>query len=265
MQQNEFITLQDDDISMNLESLASVIYISPEFRALTDFSIISLLFHGNMSSLFTGMLDNKPVIIETCNRIPFRLVCREIKLLKDLHIDGIVKFAGCTKNSSLGIVSIAYESFQVQSWTQPIQYDELVPLFYKLLSILSQLHQNKISHSWICRSSIYISPDHKSLTLGSFHAASKPGEPAPFVPNHPCAPKERHRENPMTDDIYSAALWFLSYLTPDPNKILDNLGSIGINNKISRLLTKMINPDGDKRITADKAVRKLRKLMHGNK
>ena len=131
---NNFITLEDQNYQVNLEVLSTVAYVPPIFRPLGDFLITELIYQGDASSIFRGKLDETPVIIETCTRIPFRLVCKEIKMIKELKISNVVKIKACTRNPSLGIISIAYEPIEFQKWPLPIPTNCLLPLFQNIFS-----------------------------------------------------------------------------------------------------------------------------------
>ena len=265
MSNGDFIQLQDKKVSINLETLSSINFVSPNFRPLKDFSISSLIYHGNYSSLFKGKVDNKNVIIETCTRIPFRLVCREIKLLNDLEIQNIVKISHLTKNSSLGIISIAYQDFDFQPWTEIVPQKNLPRLLLVLLKTLSELHAKNVFHGWICRSSIFVNPNFKTLTLGSFHAAANINEPAPFIPEHPCAPPNINKTDRRTDDVYSAAMWFLSFYKQDPHALIEKLNSLSFEPELLKLIQSMVDEDPEKRITAQDAVTKLQKFLDSSK
>ncbi|OHT01820.1 hypothetical protein TRFO_07382 [Tritrichomonas foetus] len=238
MSDGDFIQLQDSKVSVNLETLASVNFVAPAFRQLTDFSISTLIYHGYMSSIFHGKVENTPVIIEACSRIPYRLVCREIKLLNDLNINNIVKIAALTRNSSLGIICLAYKLFDFQPWTEIVPQKCLPNLLFSLLTVLSEIHANDIFHGWVCRSSVYVNPDFKSIILGSFHAAAKIGDPAPLIPDHPCAPPKISEEDRRPDDIYSAALWFHHFISRSPKNRWINWTHSGLSRRWSAFFRK---------------------------
>ena len=140
MNETTFNSFQDKNFHVNLEQLASTTYSQPPFRPLSSFSISSLILHGDTVSLFNGHYEGVDAIIETCNRIPFRLVCREIKYLNSelLQVENIVKIKGCTRNSSLGVVSIAYDNFSILPIKNQIPLNNLIPLFSQLLTIISK-------------------------------------------------------------------------------------------------------------------------------
>lgn len=263
MSEGDFVQLQDKKVTVNLEKLVSVNFIQPTFHPLTDLSISSLIYHGDMSSVFHGKFSNAPVIIETCTRIPFRLVCRELTLLNELQINNIVQVAAVTRNASLGIVCIAYKDFPLQKWTEVIPQNHLPQLFASLLNILSQLHSKNVFHGWICRSSIYVSPDFQNLTLGSFHAAAKLGEAAPLIPNHPCSPPTLSETDRRADDIYSAAIWFLSFFTQNPQQAIEQskLNSLPIQPQILDLIKQMTLDKSENRIKAADALTKLQNIL----
>ena len=248
------VPVQDKNFHVNLEMLSSTAYTQPPFRPLSSFSISSIIYHGDTISLFKGHFEGADAIIETCNRIPFRLVCREIKYLNtDLaQVENIVKIKGCTRNSSLGVVSLAYENFDIIPWPTPIPTELLIPLFSQLLAILSKLHHRHISHGCVCRSSVYVQKDMKSLILGFFHGSVKNGDAAPIIFDTPCSPKKRATD-PRKDDLYSAALWFLSYFSEDPHEALNKLDKIKIPQEIKSVIKKLTNENEGERISADKA------------
>ena len=263
MNEGDFVQLQDTKVTINLEKLASVGFVPPSFHPLTDLSISSLIYHGNMSSLFQGKFSNTPVIIETCTRIPFRLVCRELALLNELKINNIIQVSAVTRNSSLGIICIAYKSFPFQPWTEVIPTNFLPKLLLSLLNILSQLNAKNVYHGWICRSSIYVSPDFQSLILGSFHAAAKLGEVSPLIPNHPCSPPTSYEEDQRVDDVYSAAIWFLSFFIQNPQQAIEQskLDSLSIQPEILDLIKQMTEEKPEKRIKSADAVKKLQNIL----
>lgn len=263
MSVGDFVQLQDKKVTVNLETLVSVSFVPPAFHPLTDLSISSLIYHGDMSSLFHGKFLNNPAIIETCTRIPFRLVCRELTLLNELNIKNIVQVSAVARNASLGIISIAYKDFSFQPWTELIPQDHLPQLLLSLLTILSQLHAKNVFHGWICRSSIYVSPDFKDLTLGSFHAASKIGEAAPLIPNHPCSPPSISGTDRRADDVYSAAIWFLSFYTQNPQQTIEQskLDSLSIQPDILDLIKQMTHDKTENRIKASEALKKLQSIV----
>ena len=254
MTEKEFVPVQDKKFRVNLEVLASTSYTQPPFRPLSSFSISNILMHGDTVSLFHGHFEGAEVLIETCNRIPFRLACREIKYLNTelAQVENIVKIKGCTRNSSLGIVSLAYDNFDLIPWTTKIPTNNLIPLFAQLLGIISKLHHRHISHNCICRSSVYINKEQNAVLLGFFHAAVKTGDVAPLVFMHPCAPKTPAADS-RKDDLYSAALWFLSYFEEDPHKALEKVESYGLPEPIVTVLKKLTAEVEGDRISADKA------------
>ena len=263
MSGGDFVQLQDKKVTVNLETLISVSFVPPTFHPLTDLTISSLIYHGDMSSLFHGKFLNNPAIIETCTRIPFRLVCRELTLLSELNINNIVQVAAVTRNASLGIVSIAYKDFTFQPWTAVIPQNNLPQLLLLLLNILSQIHAKNVFHGWVCRSSIYVSPDFKNLTLGSFHAAAKLGEAAPLIPNHPCSPPTLSETDRRADDVYSAAIWFLSFYTQNPQQAIEQskLSSLPIQPEILDLIKQMTLDKTENRIKASDASTKLQNII----
>ena len=246
---------------MNLELLSNVQYTQPEFQELSDFSISSLIYHGNMSSLFHGKMNGEDAIIEICTRIPFKLVCREISLLNELNIPNIVKIIGITRNPSMGIISLAYEPFLFQSHIETIPTEKLPNLLISLLLVLKQVHKKHISHGWICRSSVMVSPDYSHITLASFHAAAKIDGQRPLISNSSCSPEKRCDEDPRKDDIYSAALWFLSFYKENPKSALKQIKSLPIEQKLRKVIKLMTDDNFEKRITASVAVKCLQKVL----
>jgi hypothetical protein len=257
---NGFVDFDIQSVSVSLIDLATVTFTPPPFRPLSDFTILSLIYHGDYSSLFTGLLDSHPVLLETCTRIPFSLVCREIKLLADLRIPNTVKLRGFTKHPSLGVITLAYESVDFQPWTDPIPPDRLPHLLLNLLEILARLHERDLHHSFVCRASVYVSPDFDSLNLGSFHTAGKVGELAPFVVSTSCSPPVRCERDLRRDDVYAAGLWCVSYLADDPRAAAEDLARLEIDKRLRRVLQRIVDPDADARATAEEACAALREF-----
>ncbi|EAY22601.1 hypothetical protein TVAG_036260 [Trichomonas vaginalis G3] len=261
---SEILPIQDKNFHVNLSELSKIKFPVPSFKPLNTFSISSILYHGDTASIFKGHYDNQVVIIETCTRIPFLLVCREYQYLtQELNqIENIVKIKALTRNTSLGVVSIAYEDIDFVPWSTPIPVDNLIPLFSMLLSTLSKIHHKKFSHGSICRSSIYISPDFKNLTIGCFHAAVKIGDLTALVYNHPCMPKSKNTTDPRKSDLYSAALWFLSYFDEDPHVALEKVDSLPIPPEIISIIHKLTCEDESERISADKASKAIQAFLN---
>lgn len=261
---DDFIQLQDTNVSIDLQALASLSFVHPTFRQLSTFSISSLIYFGNFSSLFRGKVEGNPAIIETCTRIPYIIVCREYQLLNELNsINNIVKITHLTRNPSQGIVSISYQPFEFIPWTDTIPNDSLPKLLLILLNILKDLHRNNVFHGWICRSSIYVTPNFESLTLGSFHASGKVGEAIALTPNHPCAPSKPSQNDKRADDIFSAALWFISFYKQNPQEVVaeSKIDQIPIDQSLRELLKEMTKEKDDERITAEIAADKLHQIL----
>lgn len=255
---NEIISIQDKDYHVNLSDLANVNCSSSfnlNFQPLSSFILSKILFQGDTATIFRGTCEGQTCIIETCNRIPYRLVCREIQYLTtDLgHLENIVKITSYTKNTSLGVVALAYENFDFIPWTTQIPIEYLIPLFATLLATLSKLHHRKYSHGCICRSSIFVSPDFKSMKLGCFHAAVKTNDIVAFTYNHPCSPKGNSVPDARRADLYSAALWFLSYFDEDPHNALEHLETLPIPTEIKEVLLRLTTDEEAERLSGDKA------------
>jgi hypothetical protein len=170
-----------------------------------------------------------------------------------LDCPGIVRIAGVTRKPTLGVVNIAYVHLDFIPWTEPIPKDHLPRLLLNLLRIIDYLHQRNISHSWICRSSVYVHRDFSSLTLGAFHAAGRVGEPWPFVAIHPCLPKERLTgEDRRPDDVYAAGMWCLGYLEGSEEGN-ENAG-------LRKVISKMTVKEAGLRINAADACKELEEL-----
>jgi hypothetical protein len=240
---------EDRSVSVNLEALSSVGFQLPAFRAPTDFSIRALIAHGDTASLFLGSFDGQAVFLEPCTRIPFRLVCREISLLASLNIRQLMCPSACTRHPSLGVVTLAYLYFDFVPWTEQIPPQYLHGLLQQLLRILGDLHRENVHHSWVCRSSIFVTTDYQTVVLGSSHAAAKIGEAAPFVPTTPCSPPQRNDEDRRTDDVYAAGMWFLSFFGGDTRTAVEELPP-----PVREVLVRMIDPDPRKRPTSSDAL-----------
>lgn len=255
------VKLQDSKYHVSLSDLSNVNFVQPAFRPLNTFSIASLIYHGDTATILKGHYESKPVIIETCNRIPFRLVCRELVYFEqDLkQIENIVKIKAITRNTSLGVISIAYENIDFIPWPTKIPTEKLVPLFATLLKTISQIHAKKFSHGCICRSSIYVTPDFKSITLGCFHAAVKTGDIVAFTYDHPCMPKTKARLDARKDDLYSAAMWFLSFFESNPQDALSHLDKLEIPKEVASVIKKLTAESENDRISAEDAYKALQK------
>jgi hypothetical protein len=240
---------EDRSVSVDLEPLSSVKFQLPAFRAPTDFSIRALIALGDTAAIFLGSHNGDAVFLESCTRVPFRLVCREISLLSSLRIPQLMCPSACTRHPSLGVVTLAYPYFDFVPWTEQIPPRQLPALFRQLLRILSALHEQSVSHSWVCRSSIFVTTDYQTLVLGSSHAAARIGEAAPFVPTTPCSPPRRHDEDRRADDVYSAAMWYLLFLGGDPRAAADELPP-----RARAVLLRMVDADPRARPTASDAL-----------
>jgi serine/threonine protein kinase len=257
MEERPFVEMEDKKVKVDLSVLASVTFVPPQFRPTADFTIKSLLYHGDLSSLFSGTLEGRPVVIETCSRVPFRLVCRELKLLSELAHPGIVKVVGVCRKPTLGVVNIAYADMDFVPWPEPIPWGHVPRLLLALMRTVDHIHQKNIFHSWICRSSVYISRDLDSVKLGAFHAACRIGELCPLVPLHSCAPVERIAEaDRRPDDVYSAGMWCVSLFGG-----VDDWESAEVDQRFRKIVEKMIVEDPAARITAGAACQKLEKLL----
>lgn len=257
----ELIQLEDKSLSVSLKDLASINIPPPQLRPLSDFTIVSVLYQGDVSSLFRGTFAGLPALLETCTRVPYSLVCHEVKLLSELDIPGIVRVEGVTKNRSLGIMTLAYRPFDFQPWTEPIPPEQLGELLLSLLKIVSQLHSKEIHHSWICRSSVYVARDLRNVTLGSFHAACRISGPQTFIPTTPCSPPVPLNGDRRPDDVYSAGLWCLSYLTDDLQKVIQDWHSLECDRKLKSVLRKMVKENAAERVTAEEACGLLREFV----
>lgn len=204
--------MKDEKVCVNLEVLASTMYNQPSFSPLTDFLLTKMVYHGDMVTLFCGKYKREPAVVEVCNRIPYRIVCREIRYLTELAgIPGIPRILGQTKNSSLGIASIAYEWFDFMPYSVSLSLEQILPIFKMLLSTLNKIHHKSLSHRWISRQTVHILKDLSGFFLTSFHCAAKIGDPIPMTIMHPCMSPDPCFSDPRKDDIYSAAEWFLSF------------------------------------------------------
>lgn len=252
---NKIPRLQDSRYHVNLSNLSNLNYVTPTFKPLDTFLISSFVYLGDTATISRGKAANAPAIIETCIRVPFRLVCREISYLQDNlnKINNIVKIKTLTRNQALGVVSIAYEDFDFVPWETPIPTDKLIPLFEILLTTLSAIHSLKFSHGCICRSSIFISPDFTKLTLGCFHAAVKSGDIVAFTYDHPCMPQNKSKTDPRKDDVYSAAFWFLSYFNDNPYDALKNIEKLQLPKEIVSVLQQLTAEKENERLDAEKA------------
>ncbi|KAH0785035.1 CMGC family protein kinase [Histomonas meleagridis] len=260
-EEEDFPEFDDKDVNINLELLSNIQYTQPVFREMEDFSISSLIYHGNMSSLFHGKMNGQEAILEVCTRIPFKLVCREISLLNELNnIPNIIKIIGITRNPSMGIITLAYEPFPFLSHIERIPHEKLYNLLISLLFILKKIHKKGICHGWICRSSVMVSPDFSRVVLSSFHSAAKIDSQRPLTPNSICSPEDKCEKDPRKDDIYSAALWFLSFFKDDPKVALKQIDSLPIEQNLIKVIKLMTTSDLEKRITADIAIKYLQKL-----
>ena len=253
--------LQDANVLVNLEVLASVQFTRPVFKSSSSFAIKDLVYLGDMSSVFAGTFSGEPALIETCTRIPFRVVCRELKLLSSLEMPGLLEVLGTMKNASLGVVTIAYKSFEFVRANEPIPLEKLPQVWLALLRTVAELHGKNVAHNWICRSSVYVNADLSGVKLGSMHAAALVGEPAPLVPVHPCAPARRAEGDRRPDDVFSAALWFLSFHSDDPKLALENLDDMKIGKRMKKLVKKMTCEAPEERVTAEDAANELEKLL----
>jgi hypothetical protein len=258
---SDWAQLDDKSLAVSLKDLASINIPPPQLRPLSDFSILSVVYQGDLSSLFRGTFTSLPALIETCTRIPYTLVCREVKLLSELDIPGIVRIEGVTKNRSLGIVTLAYRPFDFQPWTEPIPPEQLGVLLLSLLKIVAQLHAREIHHSWICRSSVYVSRDLRQVTLGSFHAACRISEPQTFVPRTSCSPQTLSKGDRRPDDVYSAGMWCLSYLTEDIEAAMQDWHNFSCDKKLKGVLRKMVKENPVERVTAEEACALLREFV----
>jgi hypothetical protein len=245
-------------VAVCLKDLAAVTFTAPQFRPLTDFAIRSLIYQGDYSALFNGLLDGRFALLETCARIPYSLVCREVKLLNDLRIPGTISIIAVAKQPSVGVITLAYDPVMFRPWTDPIPVDCLPLLLLRLLEIVARLHEREVHHSFICRSSVYVSHDLDTVTLGAFHAAGKVGEPAPFVPTTSCSPPVRAERDRRPDDVYAAGAWCLSYVTEDVREV--NWEGLTIDKRLRRVLQKMVIAEAGARITAQEACAALREF-----
>lgn len=262
MSSSNWVELQDESVTVSLESLASVKFTHPTLSPPKTFAIRGLLGLGDMSSIFLGDFENTPAILEVCTRIPYVLVCRELAILNELGYRGTLKVRGAMKNPSLGVITIAYEHFDFKNWTEDIPSDKLLKLLLNLLKILKNMHKKKIAHNWICRQSVYVSTDLETVKLGLFHAAARVGEPTPLVPRHQCAPPNRNEGDGRPDDIYSAALWYLSFIKSDKSELsVQNLDTIGLSEPVKQLIERMVVANPAERISADDAVKLLERII----
>ena len=253
---NEYISMEDNKFEIDLESLAMINYPSPNFCPLTDLSIIDLIYHGDLISFFSGKYLNENILIETCNRIPYRLACREYKILTEfLNVDSIVKVKCITRNPSLGFVAFGYQWFDFIPKNQEIPFEKLPILFNSLLNTISKLHQKNIIHNWICRSTVHILSKYDSIILSSFHSAFKIGEPSPLTVFHKCHSLNLNHLELKKGDVYSCAKWYLSFYN------FKSIDEIEIPLKIKNLLKKMLNSNIDERCTIDQALEKLNKFL----
>ena len=253
--------LQDGKVVVNLEVLASVPFTPPVFKSPSSFAIKDLVYLGDMSSIFSGTFDGEPALIETCTRIPFRVVCRELKIIADLESPGLLEVLGTMKNPSLGVISIAYRNFPFILANENVPHEKLPRLFLSLLKTLAQIHEKNIAHNWICRTSVYIDTSMETVKLGSMHAATPIDTPEPLIPIHPCAPKTRADGDRRPDDVYSAALWFLSFYLDDPSLALETLDELKLDDNLKTLVRKMTTATPSDRITAEDAANELETLI----
>lgn len=250
---NVIMKIEDDNYSVDLRFLSVVNYPFLQFNDLTDFSISQMIYRGETVTLFSGHFLKQKAIIETCNRVPFKLVCREINILNKLSkVNGVVNVLGFTKNSSLGIVTLAYKYIEITPYTIAIPQDKLLRLFESLVSIVAKLHKNRIVHHWICKSSVYVDKSFSNITLGCFHAAHIIGEPAPLVIHTQYCPRKAFSDETKTD-LYMCAMWYLSYRADDKiENPLDLINSLDLDSRLEDVLKDMIS--GSSNITAEKVV-----------
>ena len=236
--------LQDKNYTIDLQTLSNVKYSTPQFNKLEDFLLTELIYHGDTTTLFSGSFLGEPALVEVCTRIPFRVVCREIDILSDLKAtDGIIKVKGCTRNPSIGVVTLALEPFDFRQWWHPIKINDAFRLFRDLLRIVTELHAKNYFHGWICRSSVFVAEDLSHVTLGFFHAAAKVGKPAPIVFRRLGPIGERRADDPRQEDVYDAALWFLSFLDGEPLRVLYEIHSTDLPPPLIALIESMGSSD----------------------
>lgn len=155
--------------SIDLKKLSTVNYQAPAFSPLTDFLITENLIFEDATSLFKGNFQSNPVIIETCNRVPFRVACREIQILISLNsIQNVLHLVGQTRHPSLGIVTFAFQDIQLAPIPTRLSLNESLHCFASLLSVLHEIHQKGISHNAICHRSVLIQANKTSIVLGFF-------------------------------------------------------------------------------------------------
>jgi hypothetical protein len=65
------------------------------------------------------------------------------------------------------------------------------------------------------------------------------------------------------DDIYSAAMWYLWYATPDAKAAAADLSSIEIDSKMRAVLEQMVKRNPQERISAKLACKKLAEFVKG--
>lgn len=248
---------------MNLELLSRHDYPPAVLLPLSDFSLVSLLSHSNYSTIFSGKHSGAECVLETCDRIPYRIVCSEIALLNELSdVADIVRVIGATKNDSLGVVSIAYSPFCAKRSMQSVSAEGNAPiaLLVELLSILKHLHRRNVFHGWVCDASVMIKEEGDGVVLAGFHSAGKVGDKRPFCLRYPGMPEQLCQEDPRKDDVYAAAVWFLSFYTK-PENALSELKELPIEKKMKKIIRLMTSQDIEKRISASVAIKCIKKVV----
>ena len=247
---------------VNLELLAKQEYTQPAFSLPTDFSLVSIISHRDFSTIFNGIYQGEACIIESCNRIPYRIVCKTISLLNELNdIPNIVKLIAVTKSDSLGVVSLGYYPFNTKCMMQDIDIEKgtHISLLLDLLKILKQLHKKEVFHGWICKESVMIKEKIDGVILTGFYSAGKVGDKRPFYLKYKGMPENQCHEDPRKDDVYGAAIWFLSFYTK-PENALDKIKSLPIEKKLKNVIRLMTSPNFEKRITASVAIKCIQKV-----